>query len=253
MRFARLLPIIVLLTLTVGVYADQSRYLTHFESANGRFEADLVDEQWIVVEKATKRELYRFPDLYGNRARFCLMTVLIDDDGRSIVVVDDYSDQDSTPDLEVLFFLSEGRVIKTYKLSELMDPRFVLESTSHFRSFDTTKKLTIQNSKLELKTLDLFHYVFDAKSSDLLQKTSDKALDGDAVYVNGTVTEIRPGDYQIIVECSVRGNSTAGTTIQFKADGMRNFSNPESLIIRNGVMLARTHMRFNACRRVGNR
>lgn len=172
MRVAKVLPIFVLVIFAVSVFADEARYQTHFESANGRFEADLLKEQWIVVEKATERELYRFPDLYGNGARFCLMTVLINDDGRSIVVVDDYSDQDLTPDVEVLFFLHDGQVKKTYKLKELIDPRLTLQTVSHFRSFDTTKKLTIQNSKVQLLTLDLFQYVFDVESGDLLEKTA---------------------------------------------------------------------------------
>lgn len=237
---------IVLLLLPFAGRADEARFRGVFYSANDKYELNLSDDEWRLREKATGRELYRIKEkLLGS------MTVLVGDDGQSVVAIDDYSMQDEQQNPEVLIFYQGGRKIKAYKLGELLDDRkFISVSVSHFRwLFRGEKEFSIDGPALTLTTFELNNYAFDVKTGAVLKKERDAILSGDAVYVFGRVEGFGGEKHEIEVLCVISGDAAGKDRIYFES-GERRWEGRgfyEALVIKKGKLAAVKGVNFNVC------
>lgn len=240
---------ILLLTSLLG-WADEPRHQILFVSANGNYEAKLQEDRvWRIAEKSTGEEIYRIGDYYRDGIWFSSMTLVISDDGRSVVAVNDYAEQDSQKNPDVLFFFKDGQKFKSYKLLDLVNPRFMQFSVSHFWWVDSVKKFLISDSKIEFTTLDMNHFVFNIDDGLLISKSTDEIFAKGAIFVYGEVRSLTKNRYEIVVDCSVRGNTKTGDKISFESDKIgwegRGFN--EALILQDGHLVARKGLIFNNC------
>lgn len=229
------------------VRADEARFNKFFTSANDKFELklNLKKEDWSLIEKSTDKELYK---LTGN---IWSMTVLVSDDGKSVIAVDDYSEQQPEDNSEVLSFYHNGNRIKVYKLNEVFDDiKFISQSVSHFRwLFRNQQNFSIIDSKINLTTFEMNNLVFDIETGSLLKKEKDQMLAGDAIYVFGKVKGLNGDRNEILVECSIYGKAQKGEKILFssKEFGWEGSGFDESLIIKDGKLISKKGILFNRC------
>ncbi len=230
--------------------ADEYRLRKLFTSANGRFETHLKDHKWSLVEKPLGRELYRFSDYRDRAIWFHTMTLVVSDDGKDVVAVDDYSGQDFRKNPEVLFFFREGKIVKTYRLLDLTNPNFLQVSVSHFRWMAYgVNDFGIKDSEFSMSTLDLYDYLFDSTTGALIAKQKAKLLSETAVYVYGEVSGLGGTRHKIVVDCVIHGNAREGDTIFFDSKNRRweGSGFDESLIIDRGQLLSVKGFLFNVC------
>lgn len=238
----RLLKISLLLVLaTFAVMADQPRHRSLFTSANGLYEARLGnDRQWQVVEKRPGKILYSFSNQIGERVWLSSMTLLVSDDGRYVAAIDDYSEQDA-PNPEVLYFFENGQNTKSYKLDELINPKFITYSVSHFRWCSwLPKTLKIVNNTVEIKSNELVLLTFDLSSGKLVKKVDDELLQNGSIFVYGTFSKLGKDQYQVKVICSIKGNIKPSESITFTAPKLEWLRDGEygSWIFRDGKLVS---------------
>jgi hypothetical protein len=248
MRFY-LLTILLIFPFTVK--ADDARYQRIFTGFNDAYELRLKDfgsAKWSLVEKETGKELY---ELTGE---IWSMSVFVSNNGMTVVAIDDYSDQDSKKDPEVLSFYSKGEKTKSYKLSTFMaTSEFITFSVSHFHWLFNTESsynpFTIKDKNMTLQTYELNNFVFDIESGELLSNERDKSLSNGEIYVFGKVKTLGGNNHEILVTCSIYGSIPKGTKVKFTSDKIRwdgsGFS--ESLVIKDGKLVDRKNIIFNAC------
>jgi len=243
--------IAAVLTLGVFALADEPRHQNSFISSNGQFEAKLQkDWKWNLIEKSTGKELYSFDDYYGNGISLSSMTLVISDDGRSVVAVNDFGEQDYRKNPEVIFFFQNGKQIKTYKLLEVANPKFMELSASHFRWLYSVNSLSIRDSTLEITTFDMNHLVFNTETGSLIRKNLDDLLLGGTIFIAGPIRPLESkSSFEISVKCSVVGNVKVGSKIKFDSGKFRwiGGTSYESIILRNGKLVERKGVIFNNC------
>ncbi len=229
------------------VRADEPRFNEVFTSTNDKFELRLNIEEgdWSLIEKSTRKELYR---LKGNISS---MSVLVSDDGESVIAIDDYSEQEPENNSDVLIFYRNGKQIKTHKLKEVIeDIKFVSQSVSHFRwLFKNQKEFSVADSKINLTTFEMNNLVFDIETGNLLKKEKDELLSDDAVYVFGKVKGLGGDKHEIEVECVIYGQAKQGEKILFNSKEFRweGSGFDESIIIKNGTLVSKKRIVFNRC------
>jgi hypothetical protein len=179
------------------------------------------------------------------------MTVLVSDDGKSVIAIDDYSEQSFDKNPEVLLFYNAGKKIKGYKLNELLDNiKFISVSVSHFQwIYGNQKTFSIKDSKINLTTFELNNYSFNTETGDILKKERDKTLSGEAIYVYGRVKGLGADSHEIEIDCVIYGTVPKGTKLSFDSKEYRwegdGFN--ETLIIKNGKLIAKKGIIFNRC------
>ena len=166
----KLVLLILLLFVPLLVRADEPRYTESFTSPNGKYvfrsKPNIQgDKNWILIEKDTKKVLYEFDESFG------YFTVLVSNDGKNLVAIDDYSIRKSEDDPEVLRFFVDGKEVKAYKLSEVLEtPQRVKQTVSHFLWIKKPFPLTISDSKLAFTTYEQSNFVFNINTGEILKK-----------------------------------------------------------------------------------
>jgi hypothetical protein len=116
----KFLLFVFLLLAPLLVKADEPRYTDSFTSPNGKYEFRVMPNtqfraKWSLIEKDTKKILYEI------EGQFESFTVLVSDDGKNVVAIDDYSERNPEDNPEILQFFLDGKKVKSYKLSELLE------------------------------------------------------------------------------------------------------------------------------------
>lgn len=238
---------IILIFIPLIVYADQPRHERIFTSANDKYELRLEEwlTKWSLIEKETKKELYKL------EANITSMMVLVSDDGKSVVAVDDYSEQKREENPEVLLFFRNGKKIKSYNLKDLInDKKFVSYSVSHFRWLITGKEsLKIEDSTFNLTTHEFYNYLFDIETGEIIQKERDELLSGDAIYAYGSVSGNGGKEHQFRIECIIYGKIPDNGTVKFESEKIRfnGGSFYQTLLIKNGKLIKNYYINMNNC------
>ena len=175
----KIVLLILFLLFPILIRADEPRRVTSFTSSNGRYvlwtTPSPQDDVWTLIDITTKVKLY---DVTGD---FRSMTVLIGDDGKNLVMIDDYSESEPESNPEVLQFYLDGKKVKSYKLSDLIEDKQKIEQTvSHFMWLDKPfliKKFTISDAKLSLKTIEQKSFTFDINTGEISEQKSDTELE----------------------------------------------------------------------------
>ena len=200
-----------LFLLIVPAWGDEPRHRIHFESENGRFvllnvyrsieRVPVFEENRFVGVMQNKREedvwaLYDarsakllgpyneeealkagHTTVYTLRGDFRTKTVLVGDDGNSIVVIDDFSEQQSSPGLEVLHFYVTGELVAAYTLDDLLiDIESVRHTTSHFQWF-FLRSLRFDQETLFLTTSECVPVTFSTTTGALVPTKKQTEVD----------------------------------------------------------------------------
>jgi hypothetical protein len=236
----KILLFVFLLLAPLLVKADEPRYTFSFTSPNGKYELRVNPDErsraiWSLVEKDTKKILYEID------GQFQSFTVLVSDDGKNVVAIDDYSERKPEDNPEILQFFLDGKKVKSYKFSELLEnTNIITHSVSHFYFLLNANKLALSGTKLNLTTFELFNYEFDINTGEMLKKERDPRLSGGAVYAYGDIRGSMSGKHQMKIECLLYGEMPAGKIIKFES---KDFiydvrSMYDAVIIKDGKLVA---------------
>ena len=245
----KLILLIAVTLVPLAARADEPRHRFTFTSPNGKFElrhtsGQFARQKWSLIDKATGSARYEIT------AELAPMTVLVGDDGSSVVAVDDYSEREPAKDLDVLLFYRDGKLVKSHALGELLaDTTNVSQSASHFTWLTRGLTLSVSDSKLSLKTHELVHYTFDANTGDVLTKERDPALTDDALYVYGKVKSLGGRRYEMEVCHLAFGSAPQTGRVEFEADRDDSLDTGRyhSVIIRGGKLVSKVDVILNSC------
>jgi hypothetical protein len=228
--------------------ADQPRFRNVFVSPNGKYEfkyksGKFSEQNWSLINKITGETLY------GIVGEFSSRTVLVSDDGRTLVVVDDWSNRQPGPELDVLVFYRNGSLLKKYSLGDLLkDISNIERSVSHFQWFFQPSTLSVVDSQLKLQTFELTDYEFDIHTGDLLTKQTSSVLSEGSSYVYGKVKKLGAGRFEIEVCQHVYGAVSKGGKLEFVAEQSAFHSdNYYSVVIKDGKLVAKKDVMLNSC------
>ncbi len=236
---------ILLFVATLLVKADEARYRNVFTSANDKYELRLADENWSLIEKSTKKEFYRL------KGDISSMTVLVSDDGKMVIAIDDYSEQDLEKNPEVLLFYNNGKKVKGYKINDLLEnANIVTVSSSHFKWLLRDADFSIKDSRIKLTTFEMNHLTFNIESGDIFTKKRDEVLSGNTLYVFGKITNLGGDEHEIEVICAIYGNIEKGNKVKFSSDKIRWEGSGflETLIIKDGKLVDTKGIILNSCK-----
>jgi hypothetical protein len=250
----RQIPFLLLLLIlsTAPTLADEALRRTNFKSPNGRFELNYLSgensgEMWSLVEKETGAVLYKLTGNLRSQAAF------ISNDGRGVVVLDNFSEQDSNRNPDVLVFYRDGKPIQKYRLGDLVrNPANLSHSVSHFTWFfeDRGVPPVIRDGRLSLQTYELVRYEFDAATGRILHREVDPALSPGALYVYGKVDKTGPRRFTIKPCHLVQGTLPKNGRVDFEAEpgDLEDYAYMwKSLVIQNGKLVKSEPVMLNEC------
>jgi len=229
--------------------ADQYRRKDLFTSANGKFEIRLKDNEWKLIEKASGLERYRFSDYRDEAIWFHTMTMVVSDDGNSVIAIDDYSTQKWKRNPDVLYFFKDGKILKTHSRNDLINPRFVSYSVSHFL-WTFLDEISPAPSQLTLLTYELNRLTFDLATGSLIKKEPDASLSGGGVFVFGYINYLDGDRHMFFVQGVIQGPAKKGQKIPFESRTPRwpGGGLGEALVIKDGKLIGRRQgVIFNVC------
>jgi len=236
----------------IPALADESVWRTNFNSPNGRFELNYQSgkdsgEVWSLAEKKTGAVLYK---LTGNLRS---QTAFVSGDGRGVVVLDGFSEQDSNKNPGVLVFYRDGKPIRKYRLGDLVrNPANISHSVSHFFWFfeESDPPPAVRNGRLSLKTFELVRYEFDAATGQILHRDVDPVLSPGALYVYGKVDKIGARRYSIKPCHLVQGTLPKSGRVDFEAEpgSLEDYAYSwKSLVIQSGKLVKIEPVILNEC------
>jgi hypothetical protein len=233
----------------VFVRADEVRSTNSFKSKNGEYELRLrtkypEKQRWALIHRRTNRTLYKVSEWLES------MTVVVSNDGRKLIAIDDFSVFFRKDNPLVLRFYLDGKLIKSYKLDQLLiNPTNVTQSVSHFQwLLDFPQKIT-STEELSLTTNELVTYKFSLSNGNILQRKQDERLTGNAIYAFGKITKLKNETYEMDVLCLIYGKIPDNRKIIFKTAPNSILSNSyyDSLIVKNGELIAKINLSLNVC------
>jgi hypothetical protein len=225
----KLMMIILTLLIIQFANADSSRLRYSFKSSNGYFELrpsdtlfsdNKVYSDTIQLENnETYISTYTYPDhyywgLYDVRTNEKLYTIkneelfiefktaLISDDGKYIVIIDDYSGGIALPCLEVVHFYEADKLVKTLNLGDLLG-NMCSTSYSISHMMWCSKFKFNQENNFEIDTYDFYHYTFDLKGN-LIEKKSDERIKPTDDIIVAKIKRLEKNQYSFNILMSIR-------------------------------------------------
>jgi hypothetical protein len=218
-----------LLLLSVCCFADEQRIQTKFTSENKEYTIEYKKGgKWHLKNKAG-RTLYKI-----KRQGFTSMTMFVSNDGKNVVVFNDFKEGRTIEDDIAIWFYTDGKLQNSYKFIELLDDTCnVMTSIWHVTwAFD--EKLNNLDKTFSFSTFEFYDYAFDAKSGQLLKKERP-GFDEHTIIVYGNFKIGNSSKSIINIQRYVAGNKVSGDKLIFKTDrfGPGNWNRP--LMIQNGI------------------
>jgi hypothetical protein len=173
-------------------------------------------------------------------------TVIISNDGRNIIAIDDYSPGFPDDDEPKLIFFKDGILIKEYLLVDLLDNIYnISKSASHFK-WAFRNSFIIEDNYFNIITYELYEYSIEINTGEIVEKKRNSLLTEDALYVYGEVTKNNNDTYNFEIKHLVYGKPENDIII-FKSDLKINFRNKEymTLIIKDNIAVYRNDVLFN--------
>lgn len=227
----KILLILIALMIVKTVLADESRARYSFKSKNEYFELRPSDTIFFdkknykdsIYDYKTKGYItysYNHPkdryywglyDLRNNKKLYTIRndslyietkTALISENGESIIIVDDYSDEYVNLNPDVVHFYKKEKLVKTLRLSSLLqDICIVSYSVSHMTwCFDFG---LLNDSSFQIKTYDYYNYRFDLNGT-LIEKKSDKRIQSNDDIVLAKIKRLKKDTYSFTIRKSIR-------------------------------------------------
>lgn len=212
-------------------FADQPRLRYSFKSANGFYELKPSDtifsdkkvykdslhnsntEEYTINEYTySDRYIWSLYDLKKNKKLYTLnnseellinsKTALISDDGKNIIIVDDFSGGYGFKDFEVVHFYKKNKLIKHLALKDLLlNMCSFTYSTSHM-NWCFSFGISIRNT-FEIKTYDFYNseYNFDG---ELIKRFSDKRINNAEDIIYAKIKRLYKNKYRFKILISIR-------------------------------------------------
>lgn len=251
-RVAQLGILLTGIVLLSGIaQADSPRRQTHFASEDGRFvllqlhrslerhpifeggrflgvvDRPRVEDLWglfdassaapVVSPGELEEELSIAPmPVYTVRGDFAAKTALIYNDGRLLVVVDDFSEETPEAALEVLEFYADGERVRTYRLGELLNHIDSVQLTaSHFQWY-VDRSLHFQGQNLSLTTTECVTLTFNPATQAPPRRALPRGVKESDHLVYGELHDGKDGHAQLRVLRPVHGTAEVGRDIRVR-------------------------------------
>jgi hypothetical protein len=243
----RLYFLLFLATMAHVAVADEPRNHDVFTSVNGQYAFRLTDTKYTTIKDSLEEYQVRISTtwklfqqstgqvLYSVTGFFDSKTVYVANDGRSLAVVDDWSEADAVDTLEVVSFYQLGEKIKAYRLSDLLCSSFNISgSASHF---DWLAHLSYhaERRELVLKTYELNTLTFDAASGVLHNRILHPLVTKTALLVYGEVKKVGTNRYELTVCTRIFGKVPADGKVRFTSK--RNLFSYVTVLLDQGQHL----------------
>ncbi|MBK0404445.1 hypothetical protein I5M27_15710 [Adhaeribacter sp. BT258] len=207
-----LILIFLFFWLTPYGFADQGIYRSSFKSNNGKYEFRIIDQKsekrkdesgweyeivlettWGLFNSQTNKQLYNF------KGDFTSKTALISNNGKYIIVVDDYSEASPTDSLVVLEFFTEGKPTISYSLGQLLcSAKNISTSASHFKWFSDSDFLA-HKDQWSFHSFEFRKLNFDIKTGKLIRSELDPVINKSSILVYGEVRKTADNQYELDV------------------------------------------------------
>ncbi|MCH2032342.1 MAG: hypothetical protein MK202_02385 [Tenacibaculum sp.] len=227
----RFLFVLIGFLATISLFADQDRRQYSFKSKNGFFELKPSDTifsdnktyrdstynpktkeyvtnsyqlsdrfYWGLYDLRTNKKLYT---IKNDRLYIETKTALISENGKNVIIVDDYSGGLAFPSLEIVHFFNEGKLLNTLKLGDVLHNMCsVSYSVSHMR-WCFNFKLSKEN-KFTIETYEYLNYIFDINGT-LIGKYSDESILPNDDIVSAKIKRLKKNRYKLTIVHSIRG------------------------------------------------
>lgn len=230
-------------------YADDFRYISEFKSSNGIFTLKLtnVENENINIKNTTASDnvnteekwgMYKLSDknpLYEITGPICERTAYISNDGRNVIVINDWPSERVNDSLELILIYANGDLIKTFTLSDIYECGYnITSSVSHFKWIWNEVKVNFINNTLKFKTFEFVEYKVDISNGALLKRKLDKRINENSKYVYGKVFSETNGGYRIEVCHRVYGNIDTSGLAYFTSNFKFNDGWFYSVLINDG-------------------
>ncbi|GHA62320.1 hypothetical protein [Pontibacter akesuensis] len=223
-------------------YAYELRMLTHKYGMvmfpNGKEYKAVIETTWGLYDVISSRQLYTV------KGDFSSKTVHVSNDGKNLVVIDDYSEEIPSPELKVLEFYAGGKLLNAYILGELLcSCRNISESVYHFDWFADSEltyapdpKFNYDMQKLAITTFELVRYQFDVETGEILKKELHPAVNRNSALVYGEIKYLGREDYEIDVCHRVYGRVSQNGKMRFTSKRRIdwNSGNFQTVLLNNG-------------------
>ena len=217
--------------LTKNAYSDEPRYRSQYYSKDSTFYIKLTSKNsWTVFNKSGYRQ-YNITD-----ENFISMTIRISNDGKRILVLDDFCENHKMKDRNVFWVFVEGKLKKKYKLTELIeDTCNVSLSVWHLDWLVDRSDFNEDQSKFEISTNEFYSYIIDTYSGEIILKTRPEEFNENTIIAYGTFYQTKGKKIEMKIHKYIFGKKQPNDKIQFNTSYYENGKWTTTLMIKDGV------------------
>jgi len=227
--------------------ADEPRQNWKFKSNNGLYVLKLSESKtdsitneygtypinrelkWGLYNSITNRLKYEIPGPISER------TAYISCNGKYIVVINDWPPEQANDSLNLISIYKHGELIKSYKLTDLLDCGFnISSSVGHFNWTWGKIKVRFASKQINFQTTELVKYKINIKKGNIKQKQKNSNITDESVLVYGKVYRIGEGEYKLDVCHRVYGQVDSLGIVKFKSDYKFHGGWYYTVLINNG-------------------
>ena len=222
--------VIILTVLTITSSADDMRYTLSFTSMNKEYilkidttQVDTIRDEtgfytkwkyisWGVYEQSSSKLKYMIPGDIVEK------TAYISNDGRHVVIVNDWPSEQRNDSLEMISIYDYGNLIKSYKLSDVLSCGYnVSSSISHFEWMYGNINVDFPLGIINFRTFELVDFRIRISDGEVILRQLDERVRENSILVYGKVYKKRK--YNIMEVCHrVYGNVDVSGIIKFESD-----------------------------------
>lgn len=159
-------------------FADEQRLRTVFKSKNGQYTIKLNKNKWQLSNQKGK-VLYSIPD-----NSYASMTILISNNGKNLVVINDFVEGFQFQNRIGLRFFYNGNFSKNYMLTDLIaDSCNISQSVWHSRWLLEDFGFIKSDSSFSIATYEFNEFEFNTESGAIIKKVKPEAYDDNTAIV----------------------------------------------------------------------
>jgi len=227
----RLATIILIIVSTISAFADEDRYMTEFKSADGNISIKLEKNNWVVRNKDEKKLLYSIKD-----KEYSSMFILISNDARNIVIIDDYINNTQFLDRPIIWVFVEGKEVSSFKPNEIIKNYCNAGySVSHVSWCLSDFSLDNSTKRFHFSTYEFFEMTIDLNNGKILEQKRPEGFDKNTVIVYGEFRKNNGTKAKMKVIRYVSEISNPENEIEFNTDYFGKGQWKKTLMIKDGL------------------
>jgi hypothetical protein len=212
-------------------YADEPRYRSEFKSDNGIFtlkvselKKDTIRDnsgtyeyysevKWGLYKLSNQKPLYEIPGPISQR------TAYISDDGRYVVVINDWPPEQANDSLQLILVYVNGNLLNSFSLSDIYKCGYnISSSVSHFSWSWSDIKVNFTTNIISFKTYELVDFRINITAGKIIEKQLDRRINDSTIFVYGKVFGEKSGGFRIEVCHRVYGVIDSTGIAYFSSD-----------------------------------